>query len=329
MPRSGTTITALQNRDNDHANDFRIKNQLTRTNSMTNSMLNSNLSVISPNDSCYTFLNTHFDEKYNLAWAYMHAKPRPCFTSALLHELQDWVTKLSTQQEQDIRFAVLASDVPGVYNLGGDLNLFRGLIRTKDRIGLFNYAKNCIDGLYIKMKNFHRNITHITLVQGDALGGGFECALASDVLIAERSSKMGFPEVLFNLFPGMGAYSLLSRKLDSAQAERMILSGKLYNAEELYEMGIVDVLADDQHGEMAVYDYIRKESRAANGYRALRAAKNCVNPVTYEELMSITEIWVDAALRLEERDLRMMERLAARQNKFNNRKTSLHSVKQR
>ncbi len=150
-------------------------------------------------------------------------------------------------------------------------------------------------------------------MQGDALGGSFETAISSDVLIAERGARMGFPEVLFNLFPGMGAYSLLSRKLDSARAERIILSGKIYGAEELYEMGVVDVLAEDLQGEMAVYDHIRRENRSANGYRALRAAKDRINGVSYKELIDIAEIWVDAALRLESRDLRMMGRLVARQ----------------
>lgn len=295
---------------------------------MMNSVLSTTLSAVSAPPPRYSELRTYYDEKNHLAWGYMHANPRPCFSTKLLSELQDWFTKLSVQQEQEIRFAVLASDTPGVYNLGGDLDLFRNLILTKDRAGLFSYAKTCIDTLYIKMKNFHRDITHITLVQGDALGGGFECALASDVLIAERGTKMGFPEILFNLFPGMGAYSLLSRKLDSVRAEKMILSGKLYSAEELYDMGVVDILAEDQQGEMAVYDYIRKEGKSTNGYRAFRAAKNCVNPVTYEELMAITDIWVDAALRLKKRDLRMMERLVAKQHKLACQKTNLRSVEQ-
>lgn len=290
-----------------------------------NSVQKSQLSVIDSNRR-YSQLLTFYDAKYKLAWGYMHAQPRPCFTKTLLSELQDWFTELSVQNEINIQYAVLASDIPGVYNLGGDLSLFRGLIRKRDRTELLKYAKSCIDALYIKMKNFNRDITHITLVQGDALGGGFECALASDVLIAERSAKLGLPEILFNLFPGMGAYSLLSRKLDPGRAERMIRSGKLYQAEELYEMGIVDVLADDDQGEMAVYDYVKKEEKFANGYRALRRVKDRINPVSYEELMAITEIWVDTALRLQSRDLRMMERLVSKQSKRQRENQGLRSV---
>ncbi|MEE4331858.1 MAG: crotonase/enoyl-CoA hydratase family protein, partial [Wenzhouxiangella sp.] len=192
--------------------------------------------------------------------------------------------------------------------------MFRELVETGNRAGLQLYARRCIDALHANIRHFNRDITTISLVQGDALGGGFETAMSSDVLIAEKGSKLGLPEVLFNLFPGMGAYSLLSRKLNPAQAERFILSGTLYSAEELYDMGIVDVLADPGEGEMAVYDYVKRENRARNGFRAVRGVRALVNPVTYQELLEITELWVEAALRLESRDLRMMERLVARQS---------------
>jgi len=257
----------------------------------------------------------YYDARYRLEWGYMHASPRPCFTPQLLNELEDWFTDLSRQHERDVRYVVMASDVPGVFNLGGDLDLFKRLIETGDRDGLYRYAKACVDRVFEKYNGFDRDITHITLVQGDALGGGFECAISSHVLIAERGSRMGMPEVLFNLFPGMGAYSILSRKLDRSRAERMILGGQVYLAEELYEMGIVDVLAEPGQGELAVYDHIRREDKSRNSHLALRKAKGLVDPVTYPELLAITEVWVDAAMHLEARDLRMMERLVMRQGK--------------
>ena len=51
----------------------------------------------------------------------------------------------------------------------------------------------------------------VALIQGDAIGGGFEAMLTNDVVIAERTAKFGLPEILFNLFPGMGAHSFLKR----------------------------------------------------------------------------------------------------------------------
>lgn len=266
----------------------------------------------------YTQISVRHDPGRHVAWCHMHGTPRPCFTPTMLSELQDYFHHLSVQADREIQYMVHASSVPGVYSYGGDLYLFMDLIRNKNRTGLLHYAKACIDALYAKIVHFNRAVTVISLVEGDALGGGFECALACDVLIAEKSAKLGLPEILFNLFPGMGAYSLLSRKIGGARADHMILGGTLYTAEKLYEMGIVDILADDGKGETAVYDYIRKEEKFRNGYRSYREVTNLVNPVPYSELLGITEIWVDAALRLESRDIRMMERLVSRQTEKNN-----------
>jgi DSF synthase len=94
----------------------------------------------------------------------------------------------------------------------------------------------------------------------------------------------------------------------------MILSGPLHSAEELFEIGVVDILAEDGHGEKEVYDYISREDKARNGITASRAARKCTQPLSYEELRNVTEIWVDAALSLRPRDLRMMERLVKRQS---------------
>ncbi len=266
----------------------------------------------------FSQLSTHFDPKNNTAWLYMNGQPRPCFTPTLLKEIDIWHENIrrevDREQGVDLRYLVAASKTPGIFNLGGDLNLFKQCIAERDEVRLLDYAYACIKVLYNNLSGLDRGLTTISLVQGDALGGGFEAAISSHVLVAERSAKMGLPEVFFNLFPGMGAYSILSRKVGPVEAERMMLSGKLYTAVELFEMGVVDVLAEDGQGEMAVYDYMRKEDKAPNSYQAIRRVKNACNPVTYEELKEITEIWVEAAMRLTPRDLRMMARLVSRQS---------------
>jgi DSF synthase len=166
------------------------------------------------------------------------------------------------------------------------------------------------------VKHYNLPLITISLIQGDALGGGLEAALSSDVIVAERSAKMGFPEILFNLIPGHGAFSMVARKIGVTHAEKMILSGKIYSAEELYEMGLVDVLVEDGLGEEAVYEYIEKQSRRSNGYMALKKARQRFNPITYQELMDVTHVWVDAALRLSEKDLKVMDRFVRSQQKL-------------
>ena len=113
----------------------------------------------------------------------------------------------------------------------------------------------------------------------------------------------------------MGAYSFLSRKVGRRIAEELITSGNTYTARQLYDMGIVDVLAPDDAGEATVYSFIRKHAKSSNGRRAIEKVRREVNPISYEELICVTEIWADTALNLDERDLRMMDRLVRAQGR--------------
>lgn len=262
----------------------------------------------------HSHIDLYYDKQHQLEWCYMQNSPRPCFSVALLDELESLYQKtLEGRRSKPIKYQVLASKNSGIFNLGGDLDLFIRLIEEKNRETLRDYAYKCIRAIFTRLSLYKKGVTQISLIQGDALGGGFEAALAANIIIAERNTKLGLPEVLFNLFPGMGAFSLLSRRINPAKAQELILSGKLYSAEELYELGIIDILAEDGDGEMAVYHYIRKENKSHNAIHAMRQVQNVVHPICLQELLTITDIWVDTALNLSERDLRMMEKLIKRQ----------------
>ena len=167
-------------------------------------------------------MSVRYDDEFGAVWYTLEPRDRPCFNLDLLAELRQFQLRIEAVIREaaargeplPVRYTVLASAVPGVFNLGGDLQLFARLIRQQDRQGLFRYAKACIDVLYPNAVNFDQPLTTITLVQGDALGGGFEAAISSNVVISERSAKYGLPEVLFNLVPGMGAYSFLIRRTE-------------------------------------------------------------------------------------------------------------------
>jgi DSF synthase len=268
-------------------------------------------------------LETHFEPETGVLWAIMNPTPRPSFGARLLLDLHAFINEIIESRGQfveagricPINYAVLASKVPGVFNLGGDLSLFRNAILTHDRGQLEKYAEMCVDDLFPWNRNFDLPVTTISLIQGTALGGGFEAALASSIVISEESCKMGFPEVLFNLFPGMGAYSFLQRKVGRRTTEELILSGNTYTARQLYDMGIVDVITADGTGEAAVANYVRKHGRGSNGRRAFERVRRDFEAVTKEELLHITSVWVEAAMHLSERDLRMMDRLIRAQER--------------
>lgn len=277
--------------------------------------LNSN--PITQVELAYKQLIAHYEEKHKLQWCYFKPYPRPCFTFTLTLELTQLCEQMCNRQNvsdaHETRYFVSASSMQNIYSLGGDLELFKQMVQKQDRSTLTDYAHTCLKLLYIGATMHQKGITHISLVQGDALGGGFEVALSSDILIAEKNAKFGFPDILFNSFPGIGAYTLLSRKIGAAMAERILMSGKLYSAEELYEIGVVDILADEGAGETMVYNHINKENRCANSISSIRKIREIHNPLKYDQMLEVANLWVDSAMKLSKRDLRMIERLISRQ----------------
>jgi DSF synthase len=257
-------------------------------------------------------------------WCFMHAGApaayHPCFSERLLQETrrqQEAIRRTlaaDTDPRAGIHHLVLASDAD-VFNLGGDLALFAQLIRSGNRGRLLEYARLCIEVAF----NFHRlyedRVHSIAVVQGEALGGGFEAALCCHTIIAEEGAGMGFPEVLFDLFPGMGAYTFLTRRVTPAVAERMMLDARVYPVEELLAMGVVDQVVPKGEGLAAARELVRKHQRIGNALRSMNAVRHACKPVGLDELLEVTTEWVDAAMRLNERGLRTMERLIRAQQR--------------
>jgi DSF synthase len=261
-------------------------------------------------------LHACYEPEERAVWLYAHPRGgRPCFTPALLSDIvaqQDAVSRASHTTD----FFLNCSDVPGVYSLGGDLHLFRALAAAGDEGGLLNYARACIDAVYNNAAGLHADVVTLAVVRGEALGGGLEAALSCQVVIAEKGAKMGFPEVLFNLFPGMGAYSLVARKANAHVADILIGSGQLQTAEALFEMGLVDHLAEPGQGEHVAREVMRGMRPKLKGLRAYYRAKDrAYDRLDKEELLEVAYEWVEAALRLDTRDLKMMDRLVRAQNK--------------
>jgi DSF synthase len=266
-------------------------------------------------------MDVSFDRHERIVWCSFRFQGRPCFTEGMLHDfarmraLMQRVFAEVTELRAPVRYVALTSPMPGVWNLGGDLNLFAELIRLRDRERLLHYAVAAAESGYHYTTSFNLPLTTVSIVQGDALGGGFEAALSSNLLVAERGARFGLPEILFNMFPGMGAYSFLARRTGPGLAERMITSGNIHTAEELHAMGVVDVLAEDGRGVEAFLEHIgRGESRHAV-HRAIYEVRRIVNPVTLDEMHRIAEVWTDLALRLEDGDLRRMMRLVSAQDR--------------
>jgi DSF synthase len=264
-------------------------------------------------------LDVRWDTGSGTLWTYMTPVDRPNFNRPMLRDFQRWQAEIRREfaaPDAGLRYLVLGSRFPGVFNLGGDLDLFASFIAAGDRGGLVSYGRDCVSILHANMRRLDLPLVTIGLVQGDALGGGFEAVLSFNVIVAEQGSRFGLPEIAFGLFPGMGAHSLLARKVGLAKAEEMMLSNRLYSAEEMHAMGIVHILAEPGQGEEAVRAYIARNARRQRGHYGIYQGSSLVDPITLEELEAVVEVWADSALCLTDGDLKLMKRLVEAQSRL-------------
>lgn len=270
-------------------------------------------------------LDVLYDNSCAGLWTYMRPEGRPSFTPTMLGDFERWQHLIAQgfgPNKVPLRYLILGSRSQDVFCFGGDLQLFQKLIRDRNRDGLVEYGHRCCAILDRNVNSLDLPMLTIGLVQGAALGGGFEALLSFDYIIAERQSTFGLPEVMFGLYPGMGAHAFLSRKLGTAMADRIIMSNKTYTAEEMYELGLVHELAERGEGVNAVREFIRKSDRRHSGLVGARKATKRVWPIELAELNDITELWADTALKLSDADLRVMSRLVAAQARLADRQAA-------
>jgi DSF synthase len=269
--------------------------------------------AVSPQLSC------HYDRQNAVLWSKWAPRGVPCFNLELLRDLERASQSIESYfaaapAERPLRHVVLRSAIGNVFNVGGDLGYFQRLIASQDRAGLAEYARIAIDVVYrnYTSHNLH-GVTTIALLEGDALGGGFESALSCDVIVAEKHVKAGFPEVLFNMFPGMGGMSFLARRAGKRVADELVRTGRLYSALELQEFGLVDHVVDTGTGLATAQKLMRQREHQQSAHMAMNAVDRMIRPVGLQELHDVVKIWVDCAMNLESRSLEWMQRLYQRQ----------------
>jgi DSF synthase len=264
----------------------------------------------------FTQLAGYYEEERRTVWMMLRAQPRPCFNHALIEEIMN-MSWLVRQSGFVVDFWVTGSLVPDMYNTGGDLRFFVECIQNGRREALRAYARACVDCVHDASRGFDTGAITLAMVEGSALGGGFEAALAHHFVLAQRDARLGFPEIAFNLFPGMGGYSLVARRAGMKLAEELIYRGESHTAEWHEQYGLVDVLFEPGHGYVSTRMFIDTLQPKLNGVRAMLRARQRVLQLPRSELMDITEDWVDAAFCLEPKDIAYMERLVMLQNRHN------------
>lgn len=186
-----------------------------------------------------TQLSAYYEEGRRTMWMMLRAQPRPSFNHALIEEIMN-LSYAAQRSGLKIDFWVTGSLVPSMFNAGGDLGFFVDCIQNNRREALRAYARACVDCIHAAARGFDTGAVSLAMIEGSALGGGFEAALAHHFILAQNNARMGFPEIAFNLFPGMGGYSLVARRSGMKLAEELICEGESHSAEWFETRGLVD-----------------------------------------------------------------------------------------
>lgn len=93
---------------------------------------------------------------------------------------------------------------------------------------------------------FNVRIPVIAAVAGYALGGGFEIALMSDIIIAADNAKFGFPEINIGLMPGLGGTQMLTKLIGAKAASKIIMTGEYVSAAQALQLGIISEITDEK-----------------------------------------------------------------------------------
>lgn len=232
------------------------------------------------------------------------------FTPALVQEFRGLLAGLHDRRNAPApNYLVVQSDDPSYFSMGGDLRFFRECIQRRDASALRDYSMRCLELLLAWSGRPDDSTTSVALVQGRALGGGFELALGMDYLIAEEHSSFGFPEIMFGLFPCTGAMGLLAPRIGARRAERMMTNKKVYSAVELYDMGLVDEICATGEGELAVERFVANHSSRLKARVKVQQSRYRNSPLDRVEGVRIVEDWVETAMRLSAEELRAMDML--------------------
>jgi enoyl-CoA hydratase/carnithine racemase len=200
-----------------------------------------------------------------IAFITMHVEP----ANALGEELKDGLAQaLDDAEAAAARVLVLRSSVPGYFAAGADLKL----LGAADRAGFERY----LDGLRAVIERVAAlPQLSIAVIDGYALGGGLELAMACTLRLASARSRLGVPEIKLGLFPGAGGTQRLPRLVGRGAALDLLLTGRSISGEEAARIGLVDLVGGDETLDSQA---MRIATSLATGpFDALTATVRCVD----------------------------------------------------
>jgi len=214
---------------------------------------------------------------------------------ATLGELEQFTAALESLQLESHALIISSARKEG-FCAGADLRELHNLFHTVA-------AKDRQAGVRDFLERIHRvmnaidaaPLTTIAAVHGVTFGGGFELALACDLIIADKMARFCFPELRLGLIPGFGGIPRLKRDLGNAVVRDLLLTGRSINATKAQSVGLVSQVVaegDSLRGAKSTAAQLKKFDR-----ETAIAAKRFIKPIPHEELRREIEIFCELFTR--------------------------------
>jgi enoyl-CoA hydratase/carnithine racemase len=225
----------------------------------------------------------------------LHRAPCNEIGSASIEELGKFAAALESMQAEAHALIIYSELKPG-FCAGADL---RELYRRSQAMEMAAAARGVRDFL----ERIHRvlnvidaaPLTTIAAVHGVTFGGGFELALACDLIIADKMARFCFPELRLGLIPGFGGIPRLKRDLGNAVVRDLLLTGRSINASKAQQIGLVSQVVGEGEALRAARATAAQLGKFDRATAA--AAKKFIKPIPHEELRREIDIFCELFAR--------------------------------
>lgn len=185
--------------------------------------------------------------------------------SALMTQFSSALEKLESCQET--RCVILTSSSKKVFSAGADLK--ERATMTRDE------AELCVSSLRSTLQRLaDLPFPTISAVEGVAVGGGLELAVATDIIVSSKSATFGLPETSLGIVPGAGGTQRIPRLIGIPRALELMLTARRFQGKEAFDYGIVQFLVEDGLADAKALELAQQICQ--NAPVAVRAAKEAV-----------------------------------------------------
>jgi enoyl-CoA hydratase len=225
----------------------------------------------------------------------LHREPCNELGSASLEELESFAAVLDDLQVEAHALIVYSEMKPG-FCAGADLRELYQRSQTME-------ISEAVAGVRDFLERIHRvlnlidasPLTTIAAVHGVTFGGGFEVALACDLIIADKMARFCFPELRLGLIPGFGGIPRLKRDLGNAVVRDLLLTGRSINATKAQQIGLVSQWVGEGEALRAARATAAQLGKFDRGTAA--AAKKFIKPIPHEELRREIDLFCELFAR--------------------------------